>query len=548
MSNLDLNSFAYQNSRPVVPAPAHGAEKPFFKMGDNPKLVGRLALGALALLTVVGGSLGAKTLWFDPTTGPSNGGSGSSGGGGSVGDGQLNQYNPYSNPCYSMDGLPTICQNTFLSFIQQNNSQILPSIAQGNSQATLPPPITEPKKADTLNPTPPPTPKPKTPDNSTSTTSTSKPKAADKSNSAPVSSSISEPKNDSSKPTLPISKPTTSNNPKPISPRNSVSDYNHCYIPSEYLGTIYVDPVFPLLLHGITEQVLPPTTQGNSQPTPPTPEPKTQENSNPTSTSAPAPKTTNTTNAEVRSITKTNSQINQADEMSQLTSPDKNIGKLLKKKLLEKNFEGVTKDELKQMFSILPRSLASDIARVHLYNRQIAGNENVLGIPDNEKIQGISSVGFEVLAQLGNEYCEQIADATCETRHPMRLYTREMTSEEAEKDAQHIDWVRHNNVDGKTCQKLKADYNNCTKLIEKSGAPNEEVTLFAKAMSYLQYPVLRPLRYAIIDTWLCFGDGKTCKKPSVLLNTFGTVVGSVGMVGKVGKAILYKNFRSSNAM
>lgn len=78
MCSLDFNNISsFQKQPGVTPdAVAQGTEKPLPKLGHNTKLIGYVALGALALLTVVSGGLAAKTLWFDQTTGPANNGGG----------------------------------------------------------------------------------------------------------------------------------------------------------------------------------------------------------------------------------------------------------------------------------------------------------------------------------------------------------------------------------------------------------------------------------------------------------------------------------------
>lgn len=72
-SSLDLNNVFFQNQSVIRPnAAAHGTGKPLPKLEHNRKLIGYVALGALALLTVVRAGLAAEALWFDQTTGPSN--------------------------------------------------------------------------------------------------------------------------------------------------------------------------------------------------------------------------------------------------------------------------------------------------------------------------------------------------------------------------------------------------------------------------------------------------------------------------------------------
>lgn len=372
MSNLDLNSIGYPNSRPVVPITAHSAEKPFFKRGDNPKIVGRVALGALALLTIVGGGLGAKTLWFDQTPNPSNNSGGSNGGGQPNND--LTQYSAFDfNHCTSS----SLIQG------QMCNTQMLPPTTQG--------PI-------------PPTPELKTPDNSN--------------------------------PMPPTPKPKMQEDSKPTSPNKAIRKDQKKESANENQGK---------------------KTTANAQ------------------------------NKKNNQGQKLDNPLQNREEL-----PHKNIGGLLKSKLLDKNFEGVTKDELEKMFPIQNRSLTADVAR-DLYQRQVAGDEQV---------QGIAKVGFEVLAKLGDDYCDHIANATCKTRSNMKSFTRNTTLEEATLDAEHIDWVRFDNVNGLSCEELKTKkHYNCTTLIKKSGEPNEEATYFAKVMSYLHYPALRPLRYGIIPNF-----------------------------------------------
>lgn len=118
VSNLDFNGISFFQAQPgMTPnAVAHGTGKSLPKLGNNTKLIGYVALGTLALLIVVGGSLAAKTLWFDQTTGPSN-----SGGGEKSSNNIFNHFNdtcpatyelPFSQSC---DDLNEPLQNINLS-------------------------------------------------------------------------------------------------------------------------------------------------------------------------------------------------------------------------------------------------------------------------------------------------------------------------------------------------------------------------------------------------------------------------------------------------
>lgn len=179
------------------------------------------------------------------------------------------------------------------------------------------------------------------------------------------------------------------------------------------------------------------------------------------------------------------------------------LSDILFDEIISGKFDGVQISTLKEKFPIPPRQLKSDSARIDFYDNQIRGNE---------KEKGISAAGFKALELLGEDSCWSIAYATCGTRHSARIFTRTRTSEKGHRSAERMDWWRYTNEEGLTCKQLAEKYKSCKKMIEKSGMPNEEVNAYGAFVASLP---TEPLRFAAIDIGLCLTNPVKCIENSV---------------------------------